>query len=171
MAHRENVAAPSGHKQRVLELRGEAAVDRPHGPLIGGVHFDLPAPEVDHRLDSKCHSCAQPVSRPTLSVMPYLRLLVKLSSDPVTHKVAHDTASRVLYVLLDCRADIAEPGPVVYLRYPNLERSSCDLDDVSSFRARGPDVKGSARVPMERFVHVRDVHVDDVAIFEHAAVG
>ena len=94
-------------------LRLPSAVRTVHLSL--GVDLDLPAAEVDHRLDGERHPRAEPLARAALAVVLHLRRVVELAPDAVADEVAHDAAALALDVLLDGRADVAEPRALAHL--------------------------------------------------------
>ena len=114
---------------------------------------------------------SKPLKRTSLAVVLDLGRFVKLSANPVAHKVADDAAALALDVLLDGGPDVSEASPVANLGDANIERPSRHFDDVPSFWARGADVKRGAGVAVKTIEDVGDIDVDDVAALERSPVG
>jgi hypothetical protein len=98
-----------------------------------------------------------------------LRRLVERPADAVAHEGAHHRAALAFGVLLDGRADVAEPRAFLHLRDRELEALARDLRHLARLRRRLADVEGGRGVAVETLVDRRDVDVDDVAVLEHLA--
>jgi hypothetical protein len=155
----------------VLELRRELPVDRARGPFVLRVDLHLEPAEVHHRLDREGHAGLHALAGATFSVVFHLRIFVEFAADAVTDEVPDDAASLGLGVLLDGRADVAEPGPLAHLGDAELQRLAGHLGDVAGFGARRADVERGRRVAVEALVEGRHVDVDDVAVAQDLFPG
>src|SRR5690606_31776867 len=91
LLHREDFASVAGDEDRVLELRRELPVRRPHRPAVTE-DDDLGRAEVDHRLDREAHAGLEP-DPPAGSDVRDVRILVHPAPDAVASEVPDDRAA------------------------------------------------------------------------------
>src|SRR6188474_2506108 len=84
---REHFATIGRDRNRVLEMRRQAAIRRYRRPAVFQ-YSDARIADVHHRLDCQHHTLGEPRAAAWLSVVRNLRLFVQLRTDAMADKLA-----------------------------------------------------------------------------------
>src|SRR5581483_4205619 len=154
----------------MFEMRREAAIQRAYRPVVR-VTLGVPIANVDHRLDGDTHALAQ--HRPAVhgAVVGDLRALVHGAADAMADVLTHDGVTQAFDVLLDRRADVADPIARPRLLDAAPERLFGNLDELLRRRRDLAGAHGQGRIADEALVGAAEVQADDVALLDHALAG
>ena len=102
--------------------------------------------------------------------MQHLRLLVELPSDAVAAIFPHYREIVALGVMLNGRADVAEPHPRPHHPYPHAHALVAHLGEPAGADGGFPDQEHLARVAVVAVLDDGDVDVDDIPVLQRPVV-
>lgn len=123
----------SGDGDRMLVLGGELAVQRPGGPAVL-INCHVVGAFSDHGLDREYHAFLDAGAFAGLADMHIGRLLVKVTTDAMSEKVAHDTEVVRFGMPLDCARHVSEPIAGLCLRDAEVKALLRDAHQLLSRR-------------------------------------
>lgn len=159
----EYLYAILGDEYRVLELRGEGAIDGRHRPSVVRC-ADLGSTEVDHRFDGQCHSRTKAQPTPTSPYVGNMGLGVHGPADPVPSELANHAAPLLPGDLANRMRDVAEACTGAHFGNPRVPASPSDADEVRRLGGDGTYADHARRVAHESAVLAGDIDVEDVPV-------
>ena len=103
----ENLRAFLRHQNRVLKLRGEAAVLSADGPAVGLVDLGFPNSFIEHRFDGQASAGTDDgLSGLQIGEVRNAWLLMEIATDSMTLEFANDLVALILREAIDGAADV-----------------------------------------------------------------
>ena len=91
----------------VLKVRCGLAIVRTDGPPVG-LEDDLTSSHSHHRLYADTHTCSKLGTKPWMTIVGDVWILVHLMPDTMPHEFTDDTIALCLTVTLDCRPNMPD---------------------------------------------------------------
>src|SRR5712691_3896635 len=129
----EDVRTALRDRDRVLEVRGQAAVLRHRRPPVVQ-HAHLPAPHRHHGLDGQDHARLELRPPPGIAEVRDLRLLVQRAADAVSHEGTDDPEAVTLHVSLHRVGHVGEPAARPALLDGQVEAFARDVEEFPNGR-------------------------------------
>ncbi len=138
------------------------------GRPVVGQHARLADAQVDHRLDRQRHPRLEARTIAALAVVRNLRLLVQLAADAVPDKLADHRVAVLDDVLLHRGGEVAEHPAVAGVVDRHVQRLLGRRHQVQGLLGDIAGRHGQRIVADPALVLDADVHLDDVAVLDHA---
>jgi hypothetical protein len=103
--------------------------------------------------------------------MKNLRLFVELGADAVTAELAHHRVARLLGMLLDRMADVAEVSAGAHLGDTEPEAFESDFAQPARLQGGFADLEHAAAVAVIAVADHRHIEIDDVAVAQLPIAG
>ena len=153
----------------VLKVSGRLAVTGYHTPAVLK-HGQLMAAHRYHRLNGYAQTVFQLLARALIAIVRHLRVLVHLMSDAVTYKLAHNTISVTLAVLLHCMANVPETVSHNSLLNALVKRLLCYTQELLDLGLDLAHTKCVTRVTAKAVNKCATIHRHDVAIAQRLVI-